>query len=1397
LNRYVFPLDSSSSICEFGAEIAGRILISKVMEKKQARTTYNTAVRSGRGAALMERHNDDDDDAWSTHVGNVPSGAVAIIRLAYVTELPLNGNDVRFTLPMTVAPRYRPYTTINTPSHDSTSDTKIANVTTRHVIDGTPLNVRMMVQSSTSLRRITSPSHDNITCTLSGQHNGIITFVNDQPCMSRNLVLCVESTDPYGCRINIEQYCANQPLRQPSTSTEATPIPTSSRKTSNGDNDIDNDNDGDGDMALQLALCPPPHDDDTGGDVRLELITVVDRSGSMQTCMPSVITALQLIMRSLPMTSRFNIVSFGDRSSMLFPPTTGEGSSISRPYSNDNLTTAASHIANMSADMGGTELLEALQPVLEAPSVTGYPRVVLLLTDGQVTNTAQIVSMVKNHERHCRIFTFGLGSMVDSNLVRSVASSSGGECEMIADGEASAPKVMRQLTRACQPVWSDLRIDYGALQAAIDLRMATATPVTTAPSTMPSYMYPLSRYFLYAFSLPPRRLWPREPFTITLSLASNRCNDNNHDTTSKIEQDSIGSSSSSSSSSSSNKSDSVSRTQLVIPVNLMSQRPSKGRLVHVMAARTRIRELEVDGASNDAISAAVPGGVPTSREQIITLATRYGLASKYTSFVATTEDTLVPPSTTNVTNEHTSNSRSNDANADRRARYQSPRGVSSPDRWEMRQLLHSGSVASTSSLPSYVDAGDHEELEIELMDEEPDFLKNATSNLSGVAPLRIVKNPNGSLQRAALTQSALAKERRDLSHSVNTSLARLSRSINMNMWEDPLATFSASSKSVAQVRQQSAAPIVIQASQIKREATSIGATATTYANDNGKGGRERSRSRERNRRRRSRSRSRSGDRDRRDDRSAKDRSRSRSRERRRRRSRWDLVDDINKSIVKAKQTTAVKPSPEEIVVTTTSPYEQRATPTPATRPSSSSTSNLRLREDTAKYLRNLDITSAHYDPKTRSMGGTITSTTSNPPHDNSSNDNGISSEAIEKLREQSRAQYLNCRNLRLSKRLRQSITDEAPTFGITNNKNDSTDGTNNGSATKEELDEEEQLMLAEARRRLANTSSALPKRKRRSLQLDEARRWASLQKARVLTSINSNSAMVGSSNTSTSVPSVVASSMHSPPRKLAANTWSIPPSISNWKNVHGYTIPLSSRITTNITNNSSVILRTIGDIPDSSTSGSGKTSSRVSSPVDDSSKVLMTLVETQQANGSWIGIINEKKGGSPIIGSNSDDDNKVHVADARRRQLDICVNHLFDNCGGLGPVGLRAVIDAVTLTSPTPSTPSSSSTGGGSNDPWHEVLTRGKNAILAMIPSSCLEDGSITNEEFKGYIIPLVMTSISLCILRVICPNQSSEWSMLAAKAKRFLRSSTSVTPSIASYTSRHHLLTSLMTIVK
>lgn len=63
----------------------------------------------------------------------------------------------------------------------------------------------------------------------------------------------------------------------------------------------------------------------------------------------------------------------------------------------------------------------------------------------------------------------------------------------------------------------------------------------------------------------------------------------------------------------------------------------------------------------------------------------------------------------------------------------------------------------------HVDNEVEEEFEIDLSEVEPAFLAGQTSkNGVEVSPIKIVKNPDGSLQRAAMTQSALAKERREL-----------------------------------------------------------------------------------------------------------------------------------------------------------------------------------------------------------------------------------------------------------------------------------------------------------------------------------------------------------------------------------------------------------------------------------------------------------------------------------------------------------------------------------------------------------------------------------------------------------------------------------------------------------
>lgn len=82
---------------------------------------------------------------------------------------------------------------------------------------------------------------------------------------------------------------------------------------------------------------------------------------------------------------------------------------------------------------------------------------------------------------------------------------------------------------------------------------------------------------------------------------------------------------------------------------------------------------------------------------------------------------------------------------------------------------------------------DEEEFEVDLQEEEAAFLKGISSR-SGVemSPIKIVKNPDGSLQRAAMTQSALAKERRELREQQQRTLIEAIPKDLSRPWEDPL-----------------------------------------------------------------------------------------------------------------------------------------------------------------------------------------------------------------------------------------------------------------------------------------------------------------------------------------------------------------------------------------------------------------------------------------------------------------------------------------------------------------------------------------------------------------------------------------------------------------------------------
>ena len=126
-----------------------------------------------------------------------------------------------------------------------------------------------------------------------------------------------------------------------------------------------------------------------------EFVFVIDCSGSMSgTNIQSAADMLITCVRSLPMGSYFNIVAFGSHFRQLFY--------ASEVYSRHAVERAIGFANQLQASLGGTDLLPPLQWIFKKPRCGGLPRQVFIITDGGVTNTQQVLNLIRRNRHQAR-----------------------------------------------------------------------------------------------------------------------------------------------------------------------------------------------------------------------------------------------------------------------------------------------------------------------------------------------------------------------------------------------------------------------------------------------------------------------------------------------------------------------------------------------------------------------------------------------------------------------------------------------------------------------------------------------------------------------------------------------------------------------------------------------------------------------------------------------------------------------------------------------------------------------------------------------------------------------------------------------------------------------------------
>ena len=190
---------------------------------------------------------------------------------------------------------------------------------------------------------------------------------------------------------------------------------------------------------------------------------VVDRSYSMSSMnrMHLAREALDIFVRSLPQGCTFTIISFGDRHAAMCCQAVEGGEYTDCMINNEKCKEyALRQIREMEADFGGTNILYPLT-ACQGQYRTGLKKRVFLLTDGAVCDPNRVIEQARSMRDDVRVFSFGLGSGCDENLVTQVAKAGRGTSTIVRDGSADLNgQVIKALSISMEPSFCDTKYGF-------------------------------------------------------------------------------------------------------------------------------------------------------------------------------------------------------------------------------------------------------------------------------------------------------------------------------------------------------------------------------------------------------------------------------------------------------------------------------------------------------------------------------------------------------------------------------------------------------------------------------------------------------------------------------------------------------------------------------------------------------------------------------------------------------------------------------------------------------------------------------------------------------------------------------------------------------------------------
>ncbi len=422
---YLYPLPDDGAVDTLKMVVGDRIFEGEIKPREEAQQIYEEAKANGQKAGLVEQAR---PNMFRNSIANVGPGETVLVQIEFQAPIAQIAGDYSLRLPLVVGPRYIAGSSDNTAS--------LANAA--------------MLAGATD---ILAPTADpNMVARANGNGgaglNPVAITVNLDPGFAAEAI-----SSPYHA-VNIAEGTGD--TRTVTLAGGAVPANRDFElrwSAGSGAPELGLFRQSHSELDYVMATITPPSVQRVGEATPREMIFVIDNSGSMAgESMPAARRSLLFALETLRPQDRFNIIRFDDTMTELFPSAVAANDS--------NIERGKSFTHSLEAE-GGTEMLPALSAALrEGVSQRERPvrpvRQVIFLTDGSLSNEAEMMEEISKNRGRSRVFMVGIGSAPNTYLMRRMSEAGRGTFTHVGMGDEAEQQMQRLLTRLASPVATNL-----------------------------------------------------------------------------------------------------------------------------------------------------------------------------------------------------------------------------------------------------------------------------------------------------------------------------------------------------------------------------------------------------------------------------------------------------------------------------------------------------------------------------------------------------------------------------------------------------------------------------------------------------------------------------------------------------------------------------------------------------------------------------------------------------------------------------------------------------------------------------------------------------------------------------------------------------------------------------